>query len=70
MAGSGHIAGVVNPPAQNKYQYWTGGKPVGDFDDWVAKATENAGLLVAALAGMDRGQGRYAGARRASPARV
>ncbi|MDE2379633.1 class I poly(R)-hydroxyalkanoic acid synthase [Bradyrhizobium sp.] len=23
LSGSGHIAGVVNPPASNKYQYWT-----------------------------------------------
>ena len=23
LAGSGHIAGVVNPPAAQKYQYWT-----------------------------------------------
>ncbi|NGO51325.1 class I poly(R)-hydroxyalkanoic acid synthase [Allomesorhizobium camelthorni] len=43
MAGSGHIAGVVNPPSMNKYQYWTGGKPVGDFEDWIAKARENPG---------------------------
>ena len=43
MAGSGHIAGVVNPPAAGKYQHWTGGKPVGDFEDWVAKAKENPG---------------------------
>ncbi|MEO5759897.1 MAG: class I poly(R)-hydroxyalkanoic acid synthase [Mesorhizobium sp.] len=43
MAGSGHIAGVINPPHLNKYQHWTGGKPVGDFDEWVEKATENAG---------------------------
>ena len=43
MAGSGHIAGVVNPPALKKYQFWTDGKPVGDFDQWVAGATENAG---------------------------
>nr|MBA3446909.1 class I poly(R)-hydroxyalkanoic acid synthase [Pseudaminobacter sp.] len=43
MAGSGHIAGVVNPPSINKYQHWTGRKPVGDFDDWVASATENPG---------------------------
>ncbi|MFU0507655.1 class I poly(R)-hydroxyalkanoic acid synthase [Pseudaminobacter sp. NGMCC 1.201702] len=43
MAGSGHIAGVVNPPSANKYQHWTGAKPVGDFDEWVANATENAG---------------------------
>jgi polyhydroxyalkanoate synthase len=43
MAGSGHIAGVVNPPALGKYQHWTNGPPVGDFDQWVAKATENPG---------------------------
>jgi polyhydroxyalkanoate synthase len=44
LAGSGHIAGVVNPPAKKKYQYWTGPKPAGDeLDKWLAKATEHAG---------------------------
>ncbi len=44
LAGSGHIAGVVNPPAKAKYQYWTGGKPEGsDVDAWLSKATEHAG---------------------------
>jgi polyhydroxyalkanoate synthase len=43
MAGSGHIAGVVNPPQLKKYQFWTGGKPGGDFADWIAKATEHPG---------------------------
>lgn len=43
MAGSGHIAGVVNHPAQNKYQYWTGGKPAGDFDQWITNAKESPG---------------------------
>jgi len=43
MAGSGHIAGVVNPPASGKYQYWTGGKPEGDFGQWIAKAVEHPG---------------------------
>ncbi|MBL8581599.1 MAG: class I poly(R)-hydroxyalkanoic acid synthase [Rhizobiaceae bacterium] len=43
MAGSGHIAGVVNPPQAKKYQHWTGGKPVGEFADWVAAATEHPG---------------------------
>jgi polyhydroxyalkanoate synthase len=43
MAGSGHIAGVVNPPDKKKYQYWTGGPPVGRFEDWVAAATEHPG---------------------------
>ncbi len=43
MAGSGHIAGVVNPPSLGKYQHWTGDRPVGDFQEWMAKATENPG---------------------------
>lgn len=43
LSGSGHIAGVINPPAKNKYQYWTGGKPKGRYEDWVASATETAG---------------------------
>ncbi len=43
LAGSGHIAGVVNPPAAGKYQYWTNpviGKTLADF---VAGATETKG---------------------------
>ena len=43
MSGSGHIAGVVNPPAKGKYQYWTDGPPKGDFDDWVKTAKEHPG---------------------------
>ncbi len=43
MAGSGHIAGVVNPPSKAKYQYWSDGPPEGKFEDWVAKAKETPG---------------------------
>ena len=43
LAGSGHVAGVVNPPAKMKYQHWTGGPPQGDFDAWLAAAQENPG---------------------------
>ena len=43
LSGSGHIAGVVNPPAKNKYQYWTGGEPKGDLEDWIEKAVETPG---------------------------
>jgi polyhydroxyalkanoate synthase subunit PhaC len=44
LAGSGHIAGVINPPARQKYQYWTGAKPTGaNLESWLAKATEHAG---------------------------
>jgi polyhydroxyalkanoate synthase len=42
MAGSGHIAGVVNPPSKKKYQFWSGGRP-GSLDDWMASAHEAAG---------------------------
>jgi polyhydroxyalkanoate synthase len=44
LAGSGHIAGVINAPGKPKYQYWTGGKPSGtDVDKWMSKAEEHAG---------------------------
>jgi polyhydroxyalkanoate synthase subunit PhaC len=44
VAGSGHIAGVINPPAKKKYQYWTGPKPRNaDIDGWLAKAKEHPG---------------------------
>jgi polyhydroxyalkanoate synthase len=42
MAGSGHIAGVVNPPAKKKYQYWAG-PAAPNLQDWQAKATETPG---------------------------
>jgi polyhydroxyalkanoate synthase len=44
LSGSGHIAGVVNPPEKKKYQYWTGPKPHGDdVEGWLAKAKEHPG---------------------------
>jgi polyhydroxyalkanoate synthase len=43
LTGSGHIAGVVNPPARRKYQYWTGGDPTGTLDEWLSGAEEHAG---------------------------
>jgi polyhydroxyalkanoate synthase len=43
LTGSGHIAGVVNPPAKKKYQYWTGSAPKGDLEGWIARAKEHPG---------------------------
>jgi polyhydroxyalkanoate synthase len=43
LADSGHIAGVVNPPAANKYRYWTGEAHPETADGWMAGATEHAG---------------------------
>lgn len=43
LAGSGHIAGVVNPPAAQKYQYWLNPAPVDTLADFVAGAVETKG---------------------------
>jgi polyhydroxyalkanoate synthase len=43
LAGSGHIAGVVNPAGKPKYQYWRGKAPAGEFEDWLENATEHKG---------------------------
>ncbi|MFL5029671.1 MAG: PHA/PHB synthase family protein [Xanthobacteraceae bacterium] len=43
VAGSGHIAGVINPPDKKKYQYWTGGAPTGNLDAWLGAAEEHPG---------------------------
>ena len=43
LSGSGHIAGVVNPPAANKYGYWTNPVCPADPDDWLAKAEAHDG---------------------------
>ena len=43
LAGSGHIAGVVNPPAAQKYQYWTNEEKVSTLEEFVAGAQETKG---------------------------
>jgi polyhydroxyalkanoate synthase len=43
LAGSGHIAGVVNPPANKKYGYWIDKDNPADPEEWFAGATEKPG---------------------------
>jgi polyhydroxyalkanoate synthase len=44
LAGSGHIAGVINPPGKAKYQYWTSDAPLDvALDKWMAGATQHPG---------------------------
>jgi polyhydroxyalkanoate synthase len=43
LAGSGHIAGVINPVAKPKYPYWTGGPVTGTFEEWLATTVEHQG---------------------------
>ena len=43
MAGSGHIAGVVNPPSAKKYQHWTNPALPATLGEWQARAVEHPG---------------------------
>jgi polyhydroxyalkanoate synthase len=43
LAASGHIAGVVNPPASGKYGYWTSDAPTTTLQDFIAQAKETSG---------------------------
>ena len=43
LAGSGHIAGVVNPPALGKYQYWRGADDAQSLAAFVEGAVEHKG---------------------------
>ncbi len=43
LSGSGHVAGVINPPAKNKYGFWTSSDLPKATDDWLMNATQQDG---------------------------
>jgi polyhydroxyalkanoate synthase len=43
LGGSGHIAGIVNPPSAKKYHYWTNDALPATPDEWFAGAKQNPG---------------------------
>jgi polyhydroxyalkanoate synthase len=43
LAASGHIAGVINPPAAEKYSYWTNEKKLDEQGDWLESSVEKPG---------------------------
>ncbi|WP_309662742.1 hypothetical protein [Sphingomonas sp.] len=43
LGGSGHNAGVINPPAANKHGYWIGDARPAAAEDWLAAATRHDG---------------------------
>jgi len=43
LAGSGHIAGVINPPSQEKYGYWLNAELPPDPQDWLEAAQQHPG---------------------------
>ncbi len=66
LGASGHIAGVINPPAKKRRSYWSGGSYADDPDQWLQGAEERPGswwpVWIEWL-------GRQAGGTRAAPAR-
>ena len=54
LGGSGHIAGIVNPPSAKKYHYWTNDSLPETAEKWFEGATQRPGLVVGRLAGVDR----------------
>jgi polyhydroxyalkanoate synthase len=43
LGGSGHIAGIINPPAANKYCFWTHDAMPREPGDWLAAAQQHPG---------------------------
>ncbi|HEV2747089.1 MAG TPA: alpha/beta fold hydrolase [Allosphingosinicella sp.] len=43
LGGSGHNAGVINPPSANKHGYWTNDATPASAEEWLAGATRNEG---------------------------
>ena len=43
LGGSGHIAGIVNPPVAKKYQYWANDAFPPTSDEWLKTATQHPG---------------------------
>lgn len=43
LAGSGHVAGIFNPPSKNKYSYFQGNTALTNPEMWLDKATEEVG---------------------------
>ena len=66
LGGSGHNAGVINPPAANKHGYWTSDARPGDGGGVAGGRDEARGVVVAALGRVaDRARLRHEQARRA-----
>jgi polyhydroxyalkanoate synthase len=68
LGGSGHIAGIVNPPSAKKYGYWTGSELPESAEEWQAGASRREGswwidwqAWMAGLNGPDRVPARVPG---------
>jgi polyhydroxyalkanoate synthase subunit PhaC len=66
LGASGHIAGVVNPPAKKRRNFWTNELLTDDADDWLKRAAEQPGSWWPHWSAW---ASEHGGARRAAPAR-
>jgi polyhydroxyalkanoate synthase len=64
LGASGHIAGVINPPAKKKRSYWTNDKNTVDAKAWLESATEYPGSWWNEWSGF---LAKYAGKKKAAP---
>jgi polyhydroxyalkanoate synthase len=74
MGASGHIAGVINPPAAGKRSHWRNDAAAATAEDWLATATEYKGSWwphwiewLKRFAGAERKAGKTTGNRRYRP---
>ncbi len=74
MGASGHIAGVVNPPAKGKRSHWRNDAEAADADEWLAGASEHKGSWwphwidwLKGHAGAERPASKKPGSRRHKP---
>jgi polyhydroxyalkanoate synthase subunit PhaC len=65
LGASGHIAGVINPPAKKKRNYWVEGRPADEADAWLEGAQSVPGSW---WPHWSEWLAQYAGARVAAPA--
>ena len=66
LAASGHIAGVINPPAAKRRSHWISDSYPADADTWFSKASENPGSWWPVWSSW---LARHAGGKRKAPAK-
>ena len=67
LGASGHIAGVVNPPAKHRRNFWTNELLTDDGDDWLDRAAEHPGSWWPHWSAW---LSEHGGTRRSAPARA
>ncbi len=67
LGASGHVAGVINPPAKNRRSYWSSDQLPAEAEDWLSGATETRGSW---WTNWDAWLQGFAGGERAAPKKL